>query len=329
MRYVPFAELEGMPNVIVDGAATKGTVLTLSHWPGSATPPGLEADLSAGMALAYASRLDRHGDADVVSNNHFDQDGLVSIFALVDPAAALARRSLLEDVASAGDFGTYRSRTAARVSMVIAAFADPARSPLGIPTTAYDAFSAAAYTDMLGRLPEMLSSPERYRDLWIDEDATLERSEQLVRSGAVRVVEVPDLDLAIVDVPDDAPAAGGHRFGGQWVSGLHPMAVHNATDRFVILTVRGGHYELACRYETWVQYRSRRPRPRVDLRPLAERFNALDSARWVADGPEVLVPTLRVDDSALAPAVVRGIVEEHLASAPPAWDPYPVGVAAV
>jgi hypothetical protein len=46
----------------------------------------------------------------VVSNNHFDQDGLVSAFTLVDRDAALARRGPLIDLARAGDFGTFDSR---------------------------------------------------------------------------------------------------------------------------------------------------------------------------------------------------------------------------
>ena len=50
---------------------------------------------------------------ELVSNNHFDQDGLVSIFALVDPDEASPRRAFLEDVASAGDFATFRDRDAA------------------------------------------------------------------------------------------------------------------------------------------------------------------------------------------------------------------------
>jgi hypothetical protein len=115
LRFVPYDVLGGDPNVVVDGSATEGTVLTLSHWPQSAVPPGLEADLSAEMAFAYLGRGDLHGPAAVVSNNHFHQDGLVSVFALVQPDAALARRGLLVDLAAAGDFATYRDRTAARV----------------------------------------------------------------------------------------------------------------------------------------------------------------------------------------------------------------------
>ena len=130
----PYHDLRGRPNVIVDGSATAGTVLCLSHWPHTPCPAGCEADLSAEMAFRYLGCSHLHGDAGLVSNNHFDQDGLVSMFTLVDPEAALAHRELLMDLASAGDFGTYRSRDAARASMAIAAFADPGTvAPAGTP----------------------------------------------------------------------------------------------------------------------------------------------------------------------------------------------------
>ena len=101
-RYVPYQDLGGIPNVIVDGSATDSTVLTLSHWPNSPVPPGLESDLSAEMAFSFLARSDLHDGTEVVSNNHFDQDGLVSLFALVEPQRALERRDFLLDVAAAG-----------------------------------------------------------------------------------------------------------------------------------------------------------------------------------------------------------------------------------
>jgi hypothetical protein len=327
MRYAPYADAATEPNVIVDGAPTSATVLTLSHWPHSRVPAGLEADLSAQMAFAYLARLDLHGSAEVVSNNHFDQDGLVSVFALVNPSAALARRDLLVDVAAAGDFATYRWRDAARVSMTIAAYADPARSPLGPAPADYDEWAAALYEELLGRLVEICDHPDQYRHMWADEDATLAESERLIAAGSVRIDEAPDLDLAEVNVPDDAPRAGGHRFTSQWVAGLHPIAVHNATQCLAVVSVRGRHYEFAYRYESWVQYRTRRPRPRVDLGPLAEKLSADETCggRWVFEGAGALIPRLYLagaDESSVSPARFRSMLEAYLQSAPPAWDPY-------
>jgi len=331
LRFVPYGELAGRPNVVVDGSPTEGTVLCLSHWPGIAVPPDLQADLSAEMALRYLGTLDRHDAAAAVSNNHFDQDGLVGVFALVDPVTARSRRDLLAEVARAGDFATTSSRAAARVSMALAAYADPARTPLG-PLPADDAeLTATLYTELLGRLPELCDHPERFRALWAEEDETLRASIAAVASGQVGVEEVPDVDLAVVSVPAPAPRRGGHRFGDAWVTGLHPMAVHNATERGALLTARGRHYELAYRYESWVQFRSRPVRPRVDLAPLAARLTEAEAdagaggARWEAEPVSALTPVLAPVDGAesgLGLAAVRALVEEHLRAAPPAWHPF-------
>jgi len=324
-RYVPYEELAGRDNVVVDGSPAEGTVLSLSHWPHLSIPPGLEADLSAEMALAYLDRFDLHASAESVSNNHFDQDGLVSLFALINPEAALAQRDLLIDVAAAGDFAIYRSRAAARISMTIAAFADPERSPLGISPEQDP--TAALYEDLLRRLPELLGDPDRYRDLWSDEDATLSDSEEFISSGLVQIDEDPDLDLAVVHIPEESPDRGGHRFGQMWMKGLHPMAVHNATGCFAVLSVRGRSYEITYRYESWVQYQSRRPRPRADLRPIAAELTAQepDGVTWIFEGADYLIPRLYLvgaTESVTPPEEFQLRLEDSLRTAPLAWDPY-------
>lgn len=321
-RFRPYGELDGEPNVVVDGSPAEGTVLTISHWPGTPAPPALHADLSAEMAFLALQHPELLAGADLVSNNHFDQDGLAGVFALVDPEEAVARQARLVDVAGAGDFAVYRDRDAARISMVVAAYADPARSPLELPGD-YPSMCAALYEELLPRVPELCDHPERFRSLWEDEDAALAASEAAIESGAVRIEEVPALDLAVVTLPPGAPDGGGHRFGGEWASGLHPMAVHNATSRFAVPTSFG----LAYRYETWVQYRSRRPRPRVDLAPLASELNAEESSggTWVFDGAAALTPRLHLQPaigSSLSPDDFRRRVERALRESPPAWDPY-------
>jgi len=338
LHYVPYDELgPATPSVVVDGSPAPGTVLCLSHWPGIASPDAFHADLSAEMAFRYARAFDRHGGAEAVSNNHFDQDGLVGVFALAEPEEALARRDLLVEVARAGDFAVTSSRRAARVSMALAAFADPARSPLpGLGARdGYAALTATCYEETLGRLAELCDHVERARDLWADEDETLRTSIAALASGAVTVEEVPALDLAVVTVADAAPRRGGHRFGGRWVVGvarLHPMALHGATGRGALLAVHGRRYELTYRYESWVQYRSRPVRPRVDLAPLAEALNEAEAgcgtgAHWRAEPVSALTPALGLAggpdaESGLPAGTVRSLVESHLRSAPPAWDPY-------
>ncbi|HVM52995.1 MAG TPA: DUF6687 family protein, partial [Acidimicrobiales bacterium] len=213
------------------------------------------------------SGMGRHGDAEVVTNNHFDQDGLAGVFALAEPDVAMRHRALLEDLAAAGDFGTYR-------------------------------------------------------DLWIGEDERLTASEEAVEAGRVVIADEPDLDIAVVTVDPDLPATWGHRFTGQHYDGVHPMALHNATDMSGIALLHGARYRYTDRYETWVQCRSRQRRTRVALLPLARRLTEADDVRWRADAAGALAPTLSHEgESSLTPATFLTALRDHLRTAEPAWDP--------
>lgn len=328
MRYLPYTQLRDTPNVIVDGAAQGATVLTLSHWPHSGTPRDLADDLSAQIVFHYLDRPGQRVAAGVVSNNHFDEDGLMGVYTLMDPDRARARQALVTDVAAAGDFGTFEHRDAARISFTISAFTERDRSPLdrSIFDLGYDDYCGAMYEELLPRVPEMLERPDRFREHWHDEDAHLEASEAAVASGEIGIEEVPAADLAVVTVPETWRHRTVHRFTQRRTQAVHPMAIHNATRCLRLLLTEGRRYEVQFRYETWVQYISRRPAPRVDLTPLAESLTADESGgQWLFDGVNAISPALRLegaDESALSPEEFRACLDGFLATAPPAWNPY-------
>jgi hypothetical protein len=323
MKFVPYHLLDGRPSVVVDGSPAPGTKLTVTHWPGYPPPAGTEDDLSAQMAFRLLDRPDLVPDeADAVSNNHYDQDGLVSIYALVAPDDAVPRRTFLEDVAFAGDFALYRDRDAARVSMVLSALADADDLP-----TDYAERTGVLYEDVLGRLPELCDHVERHRAVWADEDATLAASDAAFADGRAVIEERPDLDLAVVTVAEDTPSAGGHRFSHERVSGLHPMAVNTRTERVTLARLRGRRYDVELRYEGWVQLQSRPVRPRRDLAPLAARLQDEETgdAVWSATPVSGLLPRLHLADdeeSSISPTRFVDLLTDHLRTAPPAWDPF-------
>jgi len=327
MRYLPYHRLDGRPNVVVDGSPTLNTILSLTHWPHLPAPADLARDLSAQMAFAYlGTGMELHGSATTVTNNHFDQDGLVGLFALVNPEEALPRRGLLEGLAEAGDFATFRDRTAVRLAMTVAAYADQQRSPLHLEDDPSERV-AQLYSELFGLLPELCDHPDRSRPLWAEDDDVLARSEQLIAAGAIRITELPDVDLAIVDVPERVQLPDAYRFAHLRDPGPHPSAVANATDRFAVLTRQGGQYRFYYRYESWVAYRSRRPRPRRDLRRAAQELTSCEPGpvTWTAQPSGALEPVLTTDDGAasdLEPDRVLEVIVRHLALGPPDWDPY-------
>ncbi len=328
-QYRPYTRLKGVRNIIVDGAPVASTELTLSHWPNNATPEALKRDTSTAIVFAYLERPEFHQRVPYVSNNHFDEDGLFSMFALCSPADAMVHRELLIDASMAGDFGVFTSRDAARLCFCVESLADPSVSPL--PASVFSGCeaqrTAALYNEVLERLPELLDNIQAHKSLWQHQDEHLQESLDLVETGSVQIREDIELDLAIVSVPAALPARPSRRYLTTESWPIHPFAVHRHTERVCLARLYGRRYELQYRYENWVQLVSRRPRMRVEFAPIVAALNDAETApgRWRADPLSDISPRLWLDgagDSHLMPAQWLGIVMEGLDSAPLAWDPY-------
>lgn len=334
LRFVPYHQLDGIPNAVVDGSAGAGTLLTLSHWPGSPTPAELLADLSAEIAFKALAEPHRFDPIDAVSNNHFDQDGVCGVYALIDPHAALERQAKVIDVAAAGDFGVVTHREAARIAMALAAY-DSERSPIAaeLAGLAYPEVCGLLYQHTLPLMTDLLDHPERWQHLWAEEDAHLQEGLDAIAAGVVTIEEHPAVDLAVVTVPDDWGERVAHRFTQSRLAALHPMAINSSTACLRVLVRQGRRYHLELRYETWVMLVSRRPLPRPDLRTLVAHLDERErgGARWEADAPGSLTPQLRLTSSAatadeiessIAPEEFTALLIEFLATAPAAWDPF-------
>lgn len=348
LAYVPVEELEGRPHVVVDGAARPETVLALSHWPQSPTPAVLARDLSAQIVFAYlhASRggdvlavagrsrggrrrsdlelkaaLAAGGRAEAVTNDHFDEDGLVSIFAMAEPELALRHEDLLVEVASCGDFGVVHSRQAARVAFAIGPMAEGSAGPAPPDAERPGSWSGSRYLAVLSRTAELLEHTDRFRRYWEEPDAALSATLGDIGAGRVRIEEVTEVDLAVVT----RTAAGAP---------LDEVALHSATPVSRMVVFDDGRCELHLRYEGWVRYVSRSVPLRPDLAPLAAQLSAVEPSgiAWQADGIGSLVTRMAPGNDGwtdLDPTVVLRTVVEYLKRAPAAWDPFRRGGALV
>jgi len=284
VKYKAYSKLSGVPNVIVDGAAQEDTVLTLSHWPGSGSPVEFRADTSAEIVLNYLGTpgaQEQHASKiSVVSNNHFDEDGLCAVWAMLNPKQAMQIRALLVDVARAGDFSTYRRPQAAKVVFTIRSYADPDISPVSDKLVGGDGSGSSRYQALLPLLEDFMEETDRYGPFWDDEWSVMLKSKTSMVMGEVELREIPHVDLAVAESPEP----------------LHPMVLYNNTERMRVLTaLPGGQFQLRYRYETWVQYASRPVMPRVDLAPLLPRLQELEqeAVRWTYDGNASITPQLR------------------------------------
>lgn len=291
----------------MDGTANEATVLTLSHWKRSGTPESLLADTSAEIVFNYLDSPEYHVNVAAVSNNHFDEDGLVGVFSLIEPEFAVRHREVLIAVATAGDFGVVSDPDplAAKIVFTLNAFADANRSPLPkhLFKLRYPDHAAALYEELIRRLPDIVERIDSHETLWRDEHDFWKASEALCDSHDVTIEEKPDLDLAIVRIPES-------------LSECHPFAIHSRTTCSRLIYLRGNRVEFQYRYESWVRMATKRPLLRVDLDPLTEELNREDAStgKWTFDGVDGITPRLRREGSAsiLPVSDVVSKIEDHL-----------------
>jgi hypothetical protein len=162
-----------LPAISCDGLV-RGASLDLTHWQGNHTPVEYKADTSTEIAMNFASSpeaFDRWADA-VVLNNHFDTDGILAAWVLLDPNAAAASRDLLVAAAEAGDFDEWPA-------LEQGLWLDAAIRALG--SAADD--DEGAYVRVLPQLPELVRHLDERRDLWGKEWDELQAASVALESG--------------------------------------------------------------------------------------------------------------------------------------------------
>lgn len=172
-QLVPFGGRAPERSIACDGLVA-GAALHLSHWSGNRTPVEFKRDTSTESALAYAAAAGTDASLDLVTNNHLDVDGVLSVFALVNPDAALAHADLLVAAAEVGDFDEWPED--ARGLMLNAAVERLFRVPRS---------DSAAYEHALAALPDVLDHLLARRDLWREGLEELERGLSHATSGAL------------------------------------------------------------------------------------------------------------------------------------------------
>lgn len=290
LRFLPFRpDLDRRATVMIDGYAPGFRMI--SHWPGHGTPEALRHDLSTGSALLYAEmsetqRRDAMGDFSVVTNNHYDTDGTLSLFSMLEPEIALRHRDLILRTARSGDFAVWGGADALALELGIMCDLGPF---LPFTTPPYDEERVGnlskLYVRTFERLEALLTDPFALRSEWSQRfDQVVADVSRIEAREGVCVTRFPDDDLAVIE--SDRPITS---FGLRLAAG----------DLFRVLLVHPGdggqRFRFCFRGESWWDVVSVRPKPRVPLAGLADRLNQLEastSARWWASPPDWTVPEL-------------------------------------
>jgi hypothetical protein len=313
MRYVPFGpELEAVPNVIVDGRGNDATVLVLSHWPRNMTPSELKADSSTEIAINYLRSPERETyrrGAETVSNNHYDVDGLMSMWAVLNSDAALERAGLLVATGECGDFDRWSGERATKIACALYGMESQRTSPLrkGLEGQHdYLARTAFLYDRALPLVQPLLDDTDSFEQYWRTEFERVQTDRELFACGQATLQENPEFDLAVFQLPRP----------------VHDMALYEQTEcSRVALVIDEHRYQVRYRYESWVELQSRKPPPRIDLKPFADLLQTFEgnAGEWAADDIRRTLPRLRLrgpeggtSPSSLTPGLFLRLLTQHL-----------------
>jgi hypothetical protein len=174
----------GQTRAISCDGIVPGAALDLTHWQGNRTPRRFKADTSTEIALKFVASPEAAEEWSnaVVCNNHFDTDGLLSIWALLEPEEAMDCLELLVAAAEAGDFDEWPElERGLWLDAAIRALAAGARD------------DEAAYQAAIPQLPGLIRNLDARRDLWGPEWEQLQSAVAALESQKLRTARYDSL----------------------------------------------------------------------------------------------------------------------------------------
>jgi hypothetical protein len=328
MRFEFYSDaLADVPKLSVDG--TVDNAIHFSHWRGNETPVSVKADTSTEIALnvvAAPNRDELTQKIDLVVNNHFDTDGVLSVWAMLNGERALPLRDKLIAAAEAGDFCEFSSVDGVRASIVIQGSDSPidkSGSPLALKFSGADFVDEArSYDLVLPKVEHVLTHTDFYESLWREPWKRIEVALDSFAKGESRIDEDLVNKISLVTL---APAVFGS-VGFDPAAHAPPFAAishHARGNLFVVATPLndGWAFRVDYPYYSWAETVVRPNISRPDLSAAITTLNEIENTetgRWVIDSSE-LASAIKFSDvknqltaSRIAPDVVARALADAL-----------------
>lgn len=295
-KFVPYNELAMYEQVIVVDSFHPDA-LVLSHWRGAPKVEEIHADTSTAIVLnSLEQKIPDTSSYPYVTNNHFDVDGFLGIWALCNPEKALHNSPLLRKMALIGDFrelslATEEDHLALKLVCWIntvererfyAPFAsyEPGKNEVRLCVNKYQFF--------LQQFGKALQNPDEFKHDWQEEYEQVVKDMQVLEAPESKIRLLEDLRLLVVETPEP----------------LHYYALfsQSAPTDMVLTMYSNNRYELEYKYTTWVDCATRTSYPRLDLQPLANILNRHEegSFLWRCDKLTDTGPILRLSGEKLS-----------------------------
>jgi len=300
LQYVSYSFAHKIPEdqlIAVDFHYPRG--LVLAHVYEEGVPQVLRANTSTASAFKWMS-LPKADQEEFLPNpryvtcNHWDIDGFIAVWSLLNPNIASQHQGELEATAMLGDFREFDPYTpngikALKICALLnriesATFCLPFGDLMGA-TIEYEV-AEQKFNYFLPRFAQWLERIDDYSILWQNEFNEVLSHFNAIEKGEVQIEELNDLGLSIITSPGP----------------LHYYAVFSKAKNGAVLTLLPNqHYvELEYKYETRVKRLDRETKERIDLKKLAANLSLLETSpgiKWVFDNINEGGPILRPEQT--------------------------------
>ncbi|MFD2514942.1 DUF6687 family protein [Pontibacter locisalis] len=291
--YLPFSEVKNHKAIIVDSTHPNGFML--SHWKGAPTPATVRDDTSAAIVLNALRQNLPELNLPYVTANHFDIDGFVGVWALLNPGKALDNEELLRQMALIGDFRELDlNHPLAGEALKLVCWINAKEQELFYRPFEADEMEeketeqcTAKFRYFLREFSRVLQDPDWEKGAWEEEVGSVLLGYRDMYKPDTKLTRHPESGLIIIDTPHP----------------LHYYALFSRTRGFdIVLTCyEQNRYELEYKYTTWVDITSRPTLPRINMGPLADKLNELEESgyRWTYNSITDTGPLLRLNGDLL------------------------------
>lgn len=289
--------LANVPKLSIDG--TVDNAIHFSHWKGNQTPQSVKADTSTEIALnlvAAPNREELTGGIDLVTNNHFDTDGVLSVWTVLTGERALELRDKLIAAAEAGDFSEMSTQAGVRASIVIQGSESPIDEDAGSPLARQLAGEpvdddARAYELVLPHVERVLTHTNDYASLWVDPWNRIAAALDSFAKGRSRVDEDDEAKISLVTLAPDIFSSRGFK-PTRHSAPFTAISHHARGEVFLIATPLDGGwaYRIDYPYYSWAETIVRPPIERRDFSSFTNRLNELETntaGSWRLDSSEL------------------------------------------
>ncbi len=325
--------LDAVPKLSVDGIVENA--VHFSHWQGNETVAELKADTSTEIALnlvAAPNQPELTRGIQLVTNNHFDTDGVLSVWTVLTGERALELRDKLIPAAEAGDFSELINESAVRASIAIQGSDQPvpgeeSGSPLARQLSGENVVDdARAYDLVLPEVERVLTKTDEYEPLWRAGWKRIADALESFERGTSRVTEVGEGALSVIILAPDAfrDDAGEAGFDpSRHAAPFTAISRYAKGKLFLIATplTNGWTYRIDYPYYSWAETLVRPRVPRYDFSQLLLELNQTEGEQrgsWKLDNSEMtsaikfLAGNSLPAASTLEPDALADVLKAHL-----------------